>query len=109
MVKTVYKYVWMFKIKIKLLSYDPKNIYILCFSGAPPPPMFTEPPPVEDTPRTYRSDLSTARLQASQKPEPDKLMLTAQDTMDALKKSFGFFTKAIVSFILLTHTFLKLF
>ena len=59
--------------------------------------MFTEPPVVEDTPRTYRSDLSTARLQTQQKPEPDKIMLTAQDTMDALNKSFSFFKKAIVS------------
>ena len=49
--------------------------------------MFTEPPTVEDTPRTYRSDLSTARMHTKHQTEPDKILLTAQDTMDALKKS----------------------
>ena len=72
--------------------------------------MFTEPPPVEDTPRTYRSDLSTARMHTKQQTEPDKILLTAQDTMDALKKSFGFFKKAIVSLAVfrLTHFYEKI-
>ena len=72
-------------------------VLFLHYLGAPPPPMFTEPPPIEDTPRTYRSDVSTARLQAQQKTEPEKILLTAQDTMEALNKSFSFFKKAIVS------------
>ncbi|XP_052282343.1 cilia- and flagella-associated protein 54-like isoform X6 [Dreissena polymorpha] len=65
-------------------------------TGAPPIPMFTEPPVIEDTPRTYRSDMSTARLQAQKIQEPDKAILTAQETMDSIKQSFIFFRKAII-------------
>ncbi|XP_052780184.1 cilia- and flagella-associated protein 54-like isoform X4 [Mya arenaria] len=65
-------------------------------TGAPPPPMFTEPPIVEDTPRTYRSDMSTARLHTQKTDQPDIGILTAQETLDAINKSFSFFRKAIV-------------
>ncbi|XP_053377953.1 cilia- and flagella-associated protein 54-like isoform X4 [Mercenaria mercenaria] len=67
-------------------------------TGAPPPPMFTEPPIIEDTPRTYRSDLSTSRPhgQKTQEQQQDKTLLTAEETLDFISKSFDYFRKAIV-------------
>lgn len=61
--------------------------------------MFTEPPIVEDTPRTYRSDISTSRIltQRAQEQQQDKALLTAQETLDSITKAFNFFRKAIVS------------
>ena len=59
--------------------------------------MFTEPPVVEDTPRTYRSDISTARIAFQKTTEAEKPLLTAQDTLEAINKAFTFFRKAIVS------------
>ena len=63
--------------------------------------MFTEPPVIEDTPRTYRSDMSTARLQTQKTDPVEKAILTAQETLDSITKSFNFFRKAIVSILLL--------
>lgn len=64
--------------------------------------MFTEPPVVEDTPRTYRSDLSTSRIHAQKTLEQqDKALLTAEETLDFINKSFIYFRKAIVSWPLI--------
>jgi hypothetical protein len=61
--------------------------------------MFTEPPIIEDTPRTYRSDLSTSRLhvQKTQEQQADKALLSAEETLDFISKSFEYFKKAVVS------------
>ncbi|KAL3852227.1 hypothetical protein ACJMK2_015897, partial [Sinanodonta woodiana] len=71
-------------------------------TGAPPPPLFTMPPEVEDTPRTYRSDVTTARGQGKQKTQDlsqaqeDKIHLTSSDTVEYIKKTFAYLQRAIV-------------
>ena len=82
------------------ISSQQSNLFCFSVTGVAPPPMFTEPPIVQDTPRTYRSDLSTARIQAQKalEQQAERKLLTAQDTLDAMNKAFTYFRKAIVRF-----------
>jgi hypothetical protein len=72
---------------------------MLFFVGAPPPPMYYFPPEQEDTPRTYRSDISGVEPPKVQPKNTDNVILSSKVTLEYLKKSFSFFNRAIVSLI----------
>ncbi|KAL8594729.1 hypothetical protein ACOMHN_051675 [Nucella lapillus] len=63
------------------------------YSRCAPPPLFPLPSEVEDTPRTYRSDVSKME---SNRIDPDSLPLTTKATIDALTKTFDFFKRSVV-------------
>ena len=73
----------------------------MCFfsslPGAPPPPLYTIPVEVEDSPRTYRSDKSKDTTVGSSKVQEDSSPLTTQATVEALDKTFTYFKRAVVS------------
>jgi len=65
-------------------------------TGNAPPPLFFMPPEPEDTPRTYRSDVSNIPPKPLKKPV-EHILLTSRDTEEALSKTFSYFVRAIVS------------
>ncbi|XP_021355787.1 cilia- and flagella-associated protein 54-like isoform X2 [Mizuhopecten yessoensis] len=62
-------------------------------TGNAPPPLYFIPPEPEDTPRTYRSDVSNMP-KATAKPM-DNIMLSSKDTEEALHRTFTYFRRAI--------------
>ncbi|GFO44544.1 hypothetical protein PoB_007104900 [Plakobranchus ocellatus] len=65
-------------------------------TGAPPPPLYTIPPEVEDTPRTYRSDKTAASTDKSTKLQEDSSPLTTAATIEALEKTFACLIRAVI-------------
>ncbi|KAK3608116.1 hypothetical protein CHS0354_004771 [Potamilus streckersoni] len=72
-------------------------------TGVPPPPLFAMPLEAEDTPRTYRSDVTTSRGQGKQKTQDissqsqeENIHLTSSDTVEYIKKTFAYLQRAIV-------------
>ncbi|RUS83830.1 hypothetical protein EGW08_008411 [Elysia chlorotica] len=64
-------------------------------TGAPPPPLYTIPPDVEDTPRTYRSNKTESSTEQSTKLQEDSSPLTTAATIEALEKTFACLTRAV--------------
>ncbi|KAK3792964.1 hypothetical protein RRG08_060658 [Elysia crispata] len=64
-------------------------------TGAPPPPLYTIPPEVEDTPRTYRSSKTVESTEQSTKVQEDSSPLTTAATIEALEKTFACLTRAV--------------
>ncbi|XP_069141650.1 cilia- and flagella-associated protein 54-like isoform X4 [Argopecten irradians] len=62
-------------------------------TGSAPPPLYFMPPEPEDTPRTYRSDVSN--MPKTQAKPMDHIMLSSKDTEEALNRTFTYFRRAI--------------
>ncbi|KAK3102398.1 hypothetical protein FSP39_011137 [Pinctada imbricata] len=65
-------------------------------TGADPPPRYVFPPEPEDTPRTYRSDISNVPLPKHTQKELDNVIISTKETTDTLTKTFAYFRKAII-------------
>ena len=84
------------------------------FSGKPPPPLFPIPTEEEDdTPRTYRSEgdpppqpkkKKSGKVQEEEEPE----ILEREEAIGMLRKTFGFFQRAVVSQQLLPKIYPKI-
>ena len=87
-----------------MIDHKAQLVYHCHFLGKAPPPLYPIPQEEEDTPRTYRSDMPTQRNARNDKknkkgePEPENLILSHDESVQMLTKTFDFFHKAVVCF-----------